>query len=192
MACGRGRDEFLSWLLWLLKSGWQRKAHESGRDTTPSGRHEIPPPSGPDQQDPMLFGVGVVVKSWCNRRSALILTSPWRSGPARPAFAPLTAPQTPLHVQDPYFCSARETEIQGISHIACIRLPGPSAALPLARDLARCPSGVVWHQQSGPCHRHTTLSDTNCLSKFNTVQADIIILSFWSDRAVAVVCALAT
>lgn len=80
-------------------------------------------PSGPDQQDPSPFGVGVVVKSWCNRRSALILASPWRSGPARPAFAPLTTPQTPLHVQDPYFCSARETGTRGLSHITCISTP---------------------------------------------------------------------
>lgn len=35
--------------------------------------------------------VWVLSKSWCNRRSALVLTSPWRSGPARPAFASLTA-----------------------------------------------------------------------------------------------------
>lgn len=140
--------------------------------------------SGPDQQDPSLFGVGVVVKSWYNRRSALVLASPWRSGPAHPAFAPLTARQTPLHVQDPYFCSARETGTQGLSHIACISLPAPSAALPPPRDLARVPVRCRLTPAVRAMSSSYDASGHQSSVLFNTVQSKIIILSSRSDRAV--------
>lgn len=133
----------------------------TGTDTVPSGRHEIPsvrPRSA--RPDPVRCGCGCqkLVQPTICPHSHMPLEV-WASPSSHRA--PHSAPNT----QDPYFCSARG-DIQGISHIACISLPGPFAALPVPRDLARCPSGAVWHQQSGPwpCHRHTTLPDTICLS----------------------------
>lgn len=121
------------------------------------------PPGGPDQQDPVLFRRRRGCQELVQPTIGLVLTSPWRSGPTLRTHhsGPMAPPCAgPLILQ-------RTGDIQGISHIACMPIPGPLAALPVPRDLAKCLSGAVWRHEAGrpgPCHRHTTLPDTLCLS----------------------------
>lgn len=84
----------------------------------------------------------------------------------------------------------RTGDIQGISHIACICVNPRTArysANPARSSVARCPSAVrcrPGHQQSRPCHCHTTLPDTICLYRSEDSPNDIIILSSRCGRAV--------
>lgn len=150
-------------------------------------------PSGPDQQDPILFGVGVVVKSWCNRRSALVLTCPWRSGPARPAFAPLIAPPNTPPCAGPLLLQRTGRHPGHLTY----RLHITPRTLRSSASTARS-SQVPVRCRLAPAPRAMAMSSSYDASGhdlsvlFDTLLSDIIVLSSRSNRAGVVVCAPAT